>query len=439
MWCLLVALAQGGDVSLAKTAVPVVLEDVHVLTERGTLTGPHNVHLANGIISKIENLGPSVGVRRTLMAGLIDAHVHVVGAPAVPGPVPLPQPRRNLEIMLAHGVTSMFDAASGRHCEAGMMRRLEKGRWIGPDLYTSAGAFTGVKGHPYSSLTRIYPSPIVKAAIRASLWEIGAKKDVDRALKRQPVCGALKIMIDEIPDGSPNIPTDALHYLVDAAHARGDKVVAHVGHPDDVDTALDAGVDVLVHTPYKAPLRDDQIERLVAQDVPVMTTLTVWEGLGRVHTHGHGLSEADQSWLTHKQQERFDGASSGSPIPGVMGEWIDDEIVATQGIAADNVRRLYEGGVTLLIGADGPGVGTVPGANLHRELTLVEAAGVPRQAVLSAVTWNNARFLDADGEFGAVRQGWRADVLLVSGDPTASGPLVIEAIWKDGRPVDQSQ
>ena len=86
---------------------------------------------------------------------------------------------------------------------------------------------------------------------------------------------------------------------------------------------------------------------------------------------------------------------------------------------------------------DSPMVGLAAGASIHHELEALHRAGLPISDVLSAATWENARFVDPDGKFGAVRTGWEADLLLVDGDPTVdlASLRAIEMIWTDGRQV----
>lgn len=90
------------------------------------------------------------------------------------------------------------------------------------------------------------------------------------------------------------------------------------------------------------------------------------------------------------------------------------------------VKRLYEAGVPLLVGADDAGsVGCMTGASFHEELRLLREAGVPWLDVLRGATSTPARLWG--GDFGVVREGARADLLLVDGDPLTD-PSALERI-----------
>ncbi len=84
-----------------------------------------------------------------------------------------------------------------------------------------------------------------------------------------------------------------------------------------------------------------------------------------------------------------------------------------------NVKLLRDAGVTILAGSDVQ-AGVLPGPGLHRELGLLQESGLTPAEVIRAATLDSARFLEQseDPDFGQVKVGKRADLLLVNGDPT---------------------
>jgi imidazolonepropionase-like amidohydrolase len=78
--------------------------------------------------------------------------------------------------------------------------------------------------------------------------------------------------------------------------------------------------------------------------------------------------------------------------------------------------RAHRAGVKVLAGTDHP----FYGASLHQELEeLVEAGLSPREA-LRAATLHPALFLGRAGDYGSIRPGKRADLVLVDGNPLES-------------------
>lgn len=85
------------------------------------------------------------------------------------------------------------------------------------------------------------------------------------------------------------------------------------------------------------------------------------------------------------------------------------------------LRALSDAGAPLLLGTDSPQMFSVPGFSLHREMALMADGGMTPYQVLSAGTRNVARYAAEDlklaGDFGVVRPGSRADLLLLDANP----------------------
>jgi imidazolonepropionase-like amidohydrolase len=79
------------------------------------------------------------------------------------------------------------------------------------------------------------------------------------------------------------------------------------------------------------------------------------------------------------------------------------------------LKRLYDEGVTLVVGSDGP---QSPGASLEREIEIWVSAGIPASKVLQAATIGAARVMKVDGQIGSISVGKKADLVLIDGDPT---------------------
>lgn len=82
------------------------------------------------------------------------------------------------------------------------------------------------------------------------------------------------------------------------------------------------------------------------------------------------------------------------------------------------VAALHREGVPLMAGTDAMGAPLVlPGSSLHLELEQLAESGLSRYEVLRTATAMPARFLGREEEWGTVRVGLRADLLLVTGNP----------------------
>jgi imidazolonepropionase-like amidohydrolase len=107
------------------------------------------------------------------------------------------------------------------------------------------------------------------------------------------------------------------------------------------------------------------------------------------------------------------------------------------------VGALHDGYVPLLLGTDS-GINIVaPGTSLHEELLEFTQAGLSPYAALAAGTIAAARFLGLEKEFGAIREGLRADLLLLERNPledvTAASDIVgimVNGNWYAGAALD---
>jgi imidazolonepropionase-like amidohydrolase len=81
------------------------------------------------------------------------------------------------------------------------------------------------------------------------------------------------------------------------------------------------------------------------------------------------------------------------------------------------VGALHEAGVKLLAGSDAFKPNVVPGFSLNEELSYLVQAGLTPYEAIAAATSGAARFLNLAGEFGTVKTGLRADLLLVDRNP----------------------
>ena len=100
------------------------------------------------------------------------------------------------------------------------------------------------------------------------------------------------------------------------------------------------------------------------------------------------------------------------------------------------VGKLHAAGVGFLAGTDTPaGVDLVPGVSLHLELQRFVAAGFTPLQALQTATLNPARFYGRLQDFGAVRAGQLADLVLLSANPLVdiANTRRIVAVIADGQ------
>ena len=129
-----------------------------------------------------------------------------------------------------------------------------------------------------------------------------------------------------------------------------------------------------------------------------------------------GRHSSDPRWLylPVEEQERWSRLLAGLGVESRKRER-QRERVGLQIVGA-----LHRAGVPLLTGTDTPMPEVYPGWSLHEEMARLVDAGLSPRAALRAGTLAPAEFLGLAKETGSVAIGKRADLVLLTADPTVN-------------------
>ncbi len=374
------------------------------------------------------------GAGRTLLPGFLDAHVHTGSPPGPPGALVLPDVEGMLGAWLSTGVTSVWDLGGFHDQTAALARQTDRGEVAGPAILPSHVPITIRDGHPVSTARALLPAPLRPLAGQFVI-QVEGPADAPAAVAEVAGTGArfIKVIDDDLPPGSKRMDGETLRALADAAHARGLRVVVHIGDEEGLQHAIAAEADVLAHGPWQGGVSDETIAALAAAGTPVIPTLAAFQATAAM---GAGTFQADALdqritpaplWETLQAPARpFDDL----PLLQDLAEGIDPTFAAT-------IQRMHAAGVPLLVGSDAPLPGVFPGTSWHHEVDALLAAGVDAATVLSAATGAGAGTPFADPDAGRVEAGRRADLVLVQGDPLADPSALhdIVGVWRLGRRV----
>jgi imidazolonepropionase-like amidohydrolase len=347
------------------------------------------------------------GNERTLLPGLIDAHVHTFG--------------NALQRALVSGVTTVLDMFTD-HTQAAQWRSEQRAGGGAParaDIFSAGTLVTAPKGHGTQ-----FGMPIAT---------ITAPSDAESFVDARIAEGSDYIKIvyetgEAYGRDSSNISEETLRAVVAAAKARGKLAVVHVGSRRAADAAIAAGASGLVHLFGDEPPSADFAQRLKDADMFVIPTLSVIESVAGVAGSADIASSSPlEPFLTPDEK-----AALNASFPQRAGTKVRLE----HAIAA--TRQLHEAGVPILAGSDAPNPGTTHGATLHRELELLTRAGLSPIAALAAATSVPAGAFGL-ADRGRIAVGRRGDLVLVDGDPTADVTMTrkIVQIWKGGVRLDR--
>lgn len=330
----------------------------------------------------------------TVMPGLIDAHVHVT----------LGEPRTNDELfmhrdpatsamlaaynvrkILKAGVTSMLDVDGIFNIGPALRDSINAGIVEGPTMRSGSYALMTAVGGTAGKL-------IPDSGTAGYAEVVRDREEMVRVVRRQVKEGAdiIKIHVTgSIPTRSGEIQVwtrDELKVVCDTAHDLGVRVTAHCrGDKATLDSVM-AGVDIIWHASF---LGDEALEAVIDKKVPVGPVFTF---LANLSEYGH------KAGATSTAKSVFAG-----------------ELEHT----GSKLRQAYDAGIKLLCGSES-GFSMTPYGNWHaREMEVfVQHLGLTPLQAITCATKDNAVALDEDGETGCLASGYRADVLVLDGDPS---------------------
>ncbi len=353
----------------------------------------------------------------TLMPGLVEPHAHLsftdMSQSTQLGEIP-PEDHalltlRNARVMLDHGFTSCFGAASAKpRLDVAVRNAIERGDFPGPRMLAASPEMTVTGGLGDPSLSHLERHNFGYVCDGADEFRRAARLFVREGVD------TLKINISgdagvAWAQAHETVMNDAeVEAVCEVARSRGKRVAAHVRSAESVKMALRHGVDVLYH----ATLIDDEAcAQLEAQRERVFVAPT----LGNLYTVLH---EATPWGLTSNM---------------ACNRGVDKEL--DRGI--ENMRTLQRRGVRVLPGGDYGFAWNPIGANARDIEHFVSLLGfTPMQAILAA-TKLGGEIMMRGNELGQIKSGFLADLLLVDGDPLRDVTLLrqrdkLSAIMKNG-------
>lgn len=378
-----------GDGSLLAARGVVVVDAAGRITYAGGLKDAPTAASAEEVVD---------GAGGTLLPGLIDCHVHL----GLGGPLPAkgwqPEPteaiaqrcREHARELLAIGCTTIRDLGCPNFEALELAEAIAAGRAEGPHI-ESAGRFLAHTAEYFGF---------------ARFAEDGAELAV--AAREQLAAGAhwVKVIATWLPrtrGGPPSAPfsADELRPIVELAHAAGARVAVHGMGLEGTRAAVEAGVDSVEHG---SALDSALAFRMAAQGTWLVPTLSVWE---------QTVANAIRDGVPPERLARFEQLRAD---------------------AFASFHLALRAGIPLAAGTD---AGTLPFAQLVRELELMIAHGLEPAAAIASATGQAARLLGLTASRGRLAPGLDADLLLVAGNPLESPGALrqVRGIWRGGRRV----
>jgi imidazolonepropionase-like amidohydrolase len=407
----------------------IILHDVTIIDPSAKSIRPHMSILLDG--GRIKQVLPSRNLKRIrtakvlklsgryVLPGFIDMHVHVLGSPRAESGEILPKPdavttRRLLAGVLAAGVTTVRDPGAPTTAAVELRDQVERRAIVGPRIIT-AGSILNLN------------------AVGPEFVSVKTEAEVCAEVERQKAAGVDLVKVYS------GLRPGMIAAAIGCAHKAGLKIIGHVF---DWTEAANLHIDGLEHAApwspqYLAPDRREGgpsgmfarvywlknleldsapvrvlVAALVRNRVTVDPTLiamhTKFWGDDPAYTHSDDLALAPPQYVRGWKNGSFTASWGPAEYEAAKLQW---------GKLASFVKLLFDQGVLLTTGTDTPTPWIVPGVSLHQEMKLLHEAGIPTMDVLRMATFNAAVVLGKDQEFGRVRPGMAADLVVLNGNP----------------------
>ncbi|MEM6818684.1 MAG: amidohydrolase family protein [Pseudomonadota bacterium] len=312
-------------------------------------------------------------------------------------------PASALHLLLA-GVTATRDLGAPLEDSVSLLQRVNSGEIPGPRLFMS-GPFLQAEVDEWQKGYR---------------WEIASERDARRRVAQLDEAGmAIVKLIDQ-----DKMPLAVAQAVVDEAHARGMKVVAHSHRPDEIRVGLKIGVDNFEHTGlttapgYPPDILEQLKERTATGRVaggPLYWTPTV-EGLWNFdRTVANPEKLDDACWKVGLKPDTIADIEASIAQPGQLGYTRLTPL--RKPTLQRKIAQLREAGVVFLVGTDSG----IP-MKFHCQSTwneldvMVRVMELPVMDVIRSAVYWPAVMMDVEADLGTVSAGKYADIIAVRGD-----------------------
>lgn len=227
-----------------------------------------NVYIKDGIIIKIyKDIPSNKNIKKielkdiTLLPGLMDAHVHLIGNNKLNGYKSMSESTqlatlygaKNAKDTLLAGFTTVRNVGAGEFADVALRDAINRNIVMGPTMIVSGPTLSITGGHGDNNLMPFaHNHSNENHNIVDSPWE--ARKAV--RLNRKFGANLIKftatggVMSKNTDVNARQFTYDEMKAIVDEAHSHGMKVAAHAHGLEGIKTAIRAGVDSIEHASY---------------------------------------------------------------------------------------------------------------------------------------------------------------------------------------------
>jgi imidazolonepropionase-like amidohydrolase len=294
-------------------------------------------------------------------------------------------------------------------------------------VFTAGRGFTGKGGYPsgIKGLEGVAVEVDNADQIKAHMEELASQK-VD----------VVKIWVDDEFGAYKKIRPDLYKTIIEEAHKRNFRVMAHVFYLADAKGLVAAGIDGLAHSVRDHEVDDDLIKMMKEKGTFSVSTLSREESTFAYAEPPAFLDDPFfMRWADPEVVKALKDPAWGAKIKANPNF---PKLRPAFDMASKNLKKLFDAGVKIGFGTDTGPPSRFQGYFEHLELELMVKAGLTPAQSLQIATLDTARRLGIEKDFGSLEKGKRADLILLDADPTESilNTRKISHVWIGGREVN---
>jgi len=220
--------------------------------------------------------------------------------------------------------------------------------------------------------------------------------------------------------------------IVREALSAGMRPVAHIHTYEDADRLIDAGVVGIVHSVRDRPVDAALIQKYVGGNIFSVSTLAreesmfIYAGRAPYLDDPFFTAHLTPEIISTLESAAFQANHINNPE---LGEWRPALATAQQNLVA-----LFNAGVKIGLGSDSGPPARFEGYFEHREMELMQEAGLTPAQIIQIATRNSAEILGIDRDYGTLAAGKSAEFLVLGANPqdNISNTKSLEQVWQNG-------